>query len=768
MSQPAQTKPVRTPDASWYKLFFFLMVVGFAALNFVLWYVASKPGVTLMPEEPRGPGPYQHRPDELVYSGYAGSQGCRDCHRAAFDKWQGSHHGLAERSLVSALDRAAFVPTRNFSHGTQQTSARMVDGRYEVVTAGLAGTNQVFPLVRVLGETPLRQFLVAEARGRYQITEASYDPRTNEWFNVYGQEDRLPGEWGHWTGRGMTWNVMCAYCHNTRVRKNYEPETDTYRTRMAEMGVGCESCHGPMGAHMAWQKKHPNQKGDPAVLRFSSQQTLDTCGSCHARRGDYTGDFHPGEDFFDHFALSIPDETDIFYPDGQIRDEDYEFTAFLGSRMFHSGVRCLDCHDPHAGKVRAKDDSLCLRCHAQPVAPAPKIEVGRHSFHKPGTPGDRCVDCHMPQTVYMQRHWRRDHGFTIPDPLLTKEHNLPNACNRCHQDRTTDWALQYTTQWYSNRMDRPYRQRSRILARAKAGDDTVVPELMAWVRQEPMPQWRAVGVNFLRRWVDQPAVSEMILASAADTNAQVRAMVARALEPLAQESGSVPAQRVQQLLDDPVRAVRIEAAWSARRTLGTNHPVGRELLAYFHANADQVGSLMQQGVFHLDRNEAAQAQEKLHRAISLDGHSAPLRHALAVVYSAQNRPQDALAELQAACRLAPREAEYRFKLALAWNEAGQPGAVITNLEQAVRLDPAFMQAWYNLGLALAATRPDQALEALERAEKLSPQNAQAPYARATILYQQGRITETRRAVQRVLTLQPNHSEARQLWQTLEK
>ena len=39
----------------------------------------------------------------------------------------------------------------------------------------------------------------------------------------------------------------------------------------------------------------------------------------------------------------------------------------------------------------------------------------------------------------MARDPRHDHGFTIPDPLLTKELGIPNACNRCHADKTVDW-----------------------------------------------------------------------------------------------------------------------------------------------------------------------------------------------------------------------------------------------------------------------------------------------------------------------------------------
>src|SRR5437764_1151098 len=80
--------------------------------------------------------------------------------------------------------------------------------------------------------------------GRLQTLEASYDPHKNQWFNVYGNEDRHFGEWGHWTGRGMNWNSMCASCHNTRVRKNYDEKSDSYQTTMAQLTVSCESCHG--------------------------------------------------------------------------------------------------------------------------------------------------------------------------------------------------------------------------------------------------------------------------------------------------------------------------------------------------------------------------------------------------------------------------------------------------------------------------------------------------------------------------------------------
>jgi len=111
---------------------------------------------------------------------------------------------------------------------------------------------------------------------------------------------------------GMNWNIMCAGCHNTRLRKNYDEGTDSYRTTMAEMTVGCESCHGPLKAHHEWQQQY----GNPAAKTLPSQnfrvpRWWTTAGSA-TPAGRSHGDFKPGDAFFDHMRLSIVDATDTF------------------------------------------------------------------------------------------------------------------------------------------------------------------------------------------------------------------------------------------------------------------------------------------------------------------------------------------------------------------------------------------------------------------------------------------------------------------------
>ncbi|MCP5526324.1 MAG: HEAT repeat domain-containing protein [Verrucomicrobiales bacterium] len=715
-------------------------------------------------------------PDQAAtYALYAGSTTCRECHEQAYAEWMASNHGLAERELSATEDRPAFDPPKTFEHASQTTEARYVNGRYELATLGFGTNREPYQAVRVIGNTPLRQFLIERPGGRLQVSEACWDPLTNEWFNVYGAEDRMPGEWGHWTGRGMGWNAMCAGCHNTRVRKNYDAGTDTYATSMTELTVSCEACHGPMKDHVVWQRTYRNSgqpyppavELDPTLTRFSTNQVLSMCGSCHARRGDLTGDFRPYDDFFDHYSLTIPDETDIYYPDGQVREEDYEFAAFLGSRMHLRGVYCLDCHTPHAAKPAIQGNDLCLRCHNGSRTDSPVIDPVAHGFHGGYKDGNDCTDCHMPVTAYMQRHWRHDHGFTIPDPLLTKQFNIPNACNRCHQDKDADWALEWTDKWYGEKMNRRTRTRATWLARARDRDPAARDPLLDLLADEEIPYWRASIISLLGQWIQEPTVRDAVSRELEAADPTVREKAIHALEPWLEMPGFDVRPAFRRLLDDSVRCVRVAAAWALRGEVAPASQAGRELLHMMDFNADQPTGQLQKAVYALARGDTDRAYEHLRRSIAWDPNSAPLRHEMAVVCSMTGRLRDAVDQLTEACRLAPTEAEYRYKLALAWNEMGNLSPTIQNLEAAVEINPRHARAWYNLGLARNQDgQPQPAIEALLRAEAVSPEDARIPYARATILAQAGRIEEARIAAGRALEIERDFAAARQLLESL--
>src|SRR3546814_17083035 len=53
----------------------------------------------------------------------------------------------------------------------------------------------------------------------------------------------------------------------------------------------------------------------------------------------------------------------LYYPDGQIKGEVFEYGSFLQSRMYRAGVTCSNCHNPHSGTLRAEGNGVCTQCH---------------------------------------------------------------------------------------------------------------------------------------------------------------------------------------------------------------------------------------------------------------------------------------------------------------------------------------------------------------------------------------------------------------------
>jgi tetratricopeptide (TPR) repeat protein len=507
------------------------------------------------------------------------------------------------------------------------------------------------------------------------------------------------------------------------------------------------------------------------------EKMFETCGSCHARRRDLTGEFAGGDSFHDHYQLTLPDRTDVFYPDGQVRDEDYEWGAFLGSRMHAAGVRCTDCHHPHSAEPILPGNLLCMRCHGgpgtgSPFEAAPVIDEKAHTFHNSDSAGAKCVNCHMPQTTFMQRHGRHDHGFTVPDPLMTKELGIPNSCNRCHTDKDADWSLAAVDKWYGKRMDLPNRAaartRTRAIAAARRGEDAAREPLLAIAADEKQnPYWRAAAYGLLDQWIGESNVSGALVNASKDASPLVRAAAVQTLAPLIAGRRPNALAAATPLLKDPSRSVRLEVAWAMRREIDLNSPAGRELLNSIEHHLDQPAGRMQLGVLLSSRGRWEMALREFNKAIEWDPNSPPFRYEAAVVLSQLGRAREAVAQLEEAIRRSPTNADFHFAMGLAQHESGDLDKAIASLERAVQLDARHARAWYNLGLArVAKNQPGEAVEALSRGEQADPSDPAIPYAKATVLARLGRTEEAARAARRALELRPNYTEARELLRAL--
>ncbi len=699
-----------------------------------------------------------------VRQGRLSSEYCISCHAEAGKQWRGSTHQLANQKIGKLFNLASFsgetattfAATYRFTQD-QGPLPKIEERRHD-------GSVHEYRPSMVIGHSTLRPFLIETKPGTFQATDVAWDPVKHEWFSTFPPtEERNPGEWGHWTGQSMNWNSMCARCHMTVYNKGYNEVTGDYRSTWSEQGIGCVQCHGPMTGHEKGGKAMigvPNISRDPALM-------MQTCAGCHARAEDLTPSAPPGAIFEDHFRMQLMTDPRLYHADGQILDEVFEWGSFRHTKMAAAGVTCLDCHHAHTGKIKLpiENNSLCMQCHVEGnQRKAPIINPVAHSFHKADSKGNRCVECHMAETTYMQRDPRRDHGFITPDPLLKKELGIPDACSRCHSDQTVEWNIEAWEKWYgSSPQTAQRRERTRAVARAYAGDVGVVPELVRLIGEEKTPGWRASLLGL----ADQLAPgSNAVVAVAArlrnETDPLVRAAAIRALSV---HAPSLPL--VREALNDPVHLVRLDAALELSADLAPESKARRELDDYFNVMIENPVSLLRRGQDRFRRGRRDEGIADLQRAISLDRLAAPLPESLAFMLNATGRSREAAEQFEIASSLAPQDPVPSYYAALAWAEVGDLKRTEAMFRESVRRNPAQSRVWYNLGLFLNQNkRSEEALSALATAEAAAPTDTDIAYATATILLQQGRKDEAEAAARRVLKVNPEHGSARMLLKQL--
>ena len=107
-SRPA-TPPESEPSSLKAGLWIGGILVGTVGL--IAWALWPQPNYTVVPVPVKKAEPFVMPDEKTAFAQYAGSQSCKPCHAAEFEKWQHSHHGLAERNPDDQLDLAAFEPT---------------------------------------------------------------------------------------------------------------------------------------------------------------------------------------------------------------------------------------------------------------------------------------------------------------------------------------------------------------------------------------------------------------------------------------------------------------------------------------------------------------------------------------------------------------------------------------------------------------------------------------------------------------------------------
>lgn len=601
----------------------------------------------------RGEGESKDIPPDFV-----GTAMCAECHAAETDAWRGSHHDLAMQEATGETVLGDFDGATYSYAGVTSTFFR-ADGRFFVRTDGPDGRLADYEIAYTFGVDPLQQVLIPFRGGRLQVLGIAWDARPAEtggqrWFHLYADESVDHEDELHWTGNLQTWNHGCAECHSTGLEKGYDFQADSYATRWSEVDVACEACHGPGSRHVAWARSYDEEESDREAVQASGgvdhrgdrglviafrdrrgvawlpdpatgiarrseppgrRFEVEACARCHSLRSPIRGHYEWGRHLLATHRPELILEG-LYFPDGQLLDEVYEYGSFRQSRMYRAGVTCSDCHDPHGLELRAQGNAVCAACHDPK-----RFDDPAHHFHSTRSPGSRCVECHMPGRTYMQVDQRRDHSLRIPRPDLSERLGTPNACTSCHTDRSNVWAVAALERWYGER------EETAGFVEAFAADGRGLPGAAAAlgrVASDPETAGivRASALARLAKWPD--AIPSALIENAlADPEPLVRfggLLAIERWEPSLRLALAHPA------LGDSVEGVRQEAARilaSVPDSLLTSEQRGAfdraasEYVDGLVANADRPWALIELAAFRATRGEMEPAIGILRRGLEI-------------------------------------------------------------------------------------------------------------------------------------------------------
>ncbi|WP_020530012.1 tetratricopeptide repeat protein [Flexithrix dorotheae] len=702
---------------------------------------------------------------------YLGDQTCKTCHQTEFKDWENSHHDKAMAHASDSSVRGDFNGVVFESRGVTSKFFKK-DGKFMVNTEGPDGKNHDYEISYTFGYEPLQQYIVAFPNGHFQCLRTAWDTEKKVWFDLYPDLDIDPREWIHWTKGGLNWNTMCSDCHSTNVKKNYDNKTSSFDSEYSIINVSCEACHGPGKKHVEFMQSGNFKEGSKyhpedhlhLTSGLSSIEQVDQCARCHARRTQYVDGFDHNGVFMDYYAPQIIGD-EFYHPDGQILDEDYVFGSFTQSKMYHNGVKCTDCHNPHSLELKAKGNQLCLQCHA-----GNQYDTKNHHFHEGENESTECVNCHMTGKTYMGNDFRRDHSFRIPRPDQSIEYNTPNACTQCHEDKSDEWAVAAIEKWYGKKRDPHF---SDALTKGSTRSPEAMGDLVNLLQDTQQPAIaRATALWYLGQ-LPNPEIFDPIVSGLSDHEPIVRYTAARVLMILPPEQKK---QLLTPLLSDSIKSVRAMAAGALAEipinefeesVRGKFTKAMQEYSISLSINADFPAGQMAFGQYFDKINQPSKAEQAYKKANELDYLFNPSRIHLANLYNSQGKNEDALALFQTVIQLEPEYGPAYYSTGLLLAEMKRLDEAVEYLGKAAKLVGNNPRIYYNWGLALQnLNRIPEAEVAFLEGLKVDPNLIDLDYALTILYLQQQQFAKAKPHAEKLLAANPNQPQFQQFMQTI--
>lgn len=669
---------------------------------------------------------------------YVGSDKCQSCHANEFSLYSQSDHFHAMDTVSQSTVLGDFENSRFIYFGDTSLFYKK-NSHYFVSTKDSTGQRREFQVSYTFGWRPLQQYLVKFTDGRIQVLPFCWDTRPKEkggqrWFHLYDKENIGGKDELFWMGINQNWNYMCADCHTTDYKTNFNAKSNIFNSSWKIANVSCESCHGPASNHMDWTKdkatdaykgftislasKIVNWKMDsvkqiamPASI-VMNDTLIETCARCHARSTRFSDRYVHGQSLLQtHIPAGV--ENVNYYLDGQIKDEDYEYGSFLQSKMYSVGVTCINCHDAHSMKVKATGNALCTSCHA----PA-KYDGPQHSFHEETSAGNQCVNCHMPVTTYMVIDDRRDHSIRIPRPDLSLSNNSPNACNKCHTNKTVQWAADNFVTRYGHKQD----TNSYILLKQYITglNSKSEPALFALLSGKEYPSIiRASAMEEFGVVTSSRIYSKLV----EELNSNDPLIRLNAIKGLTNYPQQDIVSKLAPLLADKIVAVRMEAmnaiASSYTLLLAEDQQLFKKVMTEYIRVQEKISHRPEgsynRAILYQAMGDIVIAELLYKTCINRFPSFGPAYSNLADLYRDQNKETEARAIIDKGLSVLPGNAQLHYALGL-WfvrNKENKPG--INELKKATELAPGDAQMIYGYSIALfSGAQKKEAIAFLEK------------------------------------------------------
>lgn len=372
---------------------------------------------------------------------YVGSDACLACHQDEHKTWATSRHtqkATKGPSFGKAFEKNIFEWVRR--DWDKLDSFMIVDTKDATTNYMAVRKVPLNEVDYVLGQTYKQRYARYYDGGPIEVFEATTPDGGISWkldktkvsmyagnkqragykflyLEMYPQDGKFSANYyGEW----RSWQERCIACHTTGFdAKAWDAakadfvagkRADLRDLFVADLRVGCESCHGPGEAHSKNASKGTNIINPAKITDVAARQMV--CGQCHTRpqvskhsplAQDLRG-YRLMDEYTDFATFTRPAwgkgnrQVSIDGKGRRDHQQDMDIrlsTAIHGGNSVHATMACFDCHDSHGvGNKDKKNPTLkkasavetCASCHGANAARVMKAMDGRQGWARAGFP----------------------------------------------------------------------------------------------------------------------------------------------------------------------------------------------------------------------------------------------------------------------------------------------------------------------------------------------------------------------------------------------